>query len=77
MTTFTLERPETQHLPAARCTFQQRVSESGRKWVDVKMLHFYPSTGWVGAMGRGSGAMSVKHARKFYRHLLEVGYAAA
>jgi DNA-binding CsgD family transcriptional regulator len=29
MTIYTLERAETQQLPAARCTFQQRVSESG------------------------------------------------
>jgi hypothetical protein len=47
MTIYTLERAETQQLPAARCTFQQRVSESGKKWVDVTMLHL-TSTGWGG-----------------------------
>lgn len=77
MTVFTLERSETSNSPAARCTFQQRVSESGKKWVDVEMFHFYPSMGWVGTMGRGDGSYTVKDAREFYRQLLERGYTAA
>lgn len=74
MTVFTLERSETSHSPAARCTFQQHVSELGNKWVDVVMLHFYPSMGWVSTMGCGSGGYTVKHAREFYGRLLEKGY---
>jgi hypothetical protein len=77
MTVFTLARSETQHQPAACCTFQQQVLESGRKWVDVKMLNFYPSIGWVRTMGRGDGLMTVQEAREFYRRLLERGYASA
>ena len=77
MTVFTLERSKTNHQPAARCTFQQCISETGRKFVDVKMLYFYASTGWVGTMGKGDGYMSVKHAREFYSHLLEIGYMPA
>ena len=76
MTIFTLERNETNHSPAARCTFEPRVSESGKKWVDVTMLFFYPSSGWVSTMGRGDGTYTVKHAREFYGSLLEWGYAA-
>jgi hypothetical protein len=77
MTVFTLERSETNLSPAARCTFQQRVSESGKKWVDVTMLFFYPQSGWVSTMGRGDGTYNVKAAREFYASLLERGYTAA
>jgi hypothetical protein len=76
MTVYTLERPETQHQPAARCTFQQRTSESGKKWVDVTMLHL-TSEGWGGTMGRGDGTYTVKHAKEFYMSLLERGFTAA
>jgi hypothetical protein len=76
MTTYTLERTETQQLPAARCTFQQRVSESGKKWVDVTMLHL-TSTGWGGTMGRGDGTYTVSQAREFYSSLLGRGFTAA
>jgi hypothetical protein len=77
MTTFTLERSESQYLPAARCTFNAYTSESGTQWVDVTMLHFYDSTGWTGTMGRGDGTYTIKHAREFYRSLLEKGFIAA
>ena len=70
MTTFTLERAETQHTPAARCTF----TPNGKS-VEVTMLHL-TSTGWAGTMGRGSGTYNVKHAREFYASLLERGYTA-
>jgi hypothetical protein len=76
MATYTLERAETQDQPAARCTFQQRVSESGKKWVDVTMLHL-TSTGWGGTMGRGDGSYSVQQAREFYMNLLDRGFTAA
>ena len=76
MTTFTLERAETQHTPAARCTFEQTVSESGKVWFEVTMRELY-CTGWAGTMGRGSGTYNVKHAREFYSTLLERGYTAA
>lgn len=75
MTIYTLERTEAQHLPAARCTFQQRVSESGKKWVDVTMLHL-TSEGWSSTMGRGDGTYTVQHAREFYMNLLDRGFAA-
>ncbi len=75
MTIYTLERAETQESPAARCTFQQRVSDSGKKWVDVTMLHF-TSTGWGGTMGRGDGAYTVSQAREFYSSLLGRGFTA-
>ena len=76
MTTFTLERPETQQLPAARCTFEQTVSKSGKTWFEVTMRELY-SAGWVHTMGKGSGTYSVKHAREFYASLLQRGYTAA
>jgi hypothetical protein len=76
MTVYTLERTETQHLPAARCTFQQRVSKSGKKWVDVTMLHL-TSQGWGGTMGRGDGTYTVKQAKEFYASLLSRGFTAA
>jgi hypothetical protein len=76
MTVYTLERTETQQLPAARCTFQQRVSESGKKWVEVTMLHL-TSQGWSGTMGRGDGIYTVKQAKKFYANLLSKGFTAA
>ena len=76
MTIYTLERAETQQLPAARCTFQQRVSESGNKWVDVTMLHL-TSMGWGGTMGRGDGTYTVSQAREFYSSLLGSGFTAA
>lgn len=76
MAIYTLERAETQHQPAARCTFQQRVSESGKKWVDVTMLHL-TSKGWGSTMGRGDGTYSVRHAKEFYASLLDRGFAAA
>jgi hypothetical protein len=71
MTIYTLERAETQQLPAARCTFQQRVSESGKKWVDVT------SEGWGGTMGRGDGTYTVSQAKEFYGNLLDKGFTAA
>ena len=77
MTVFTLQRSETKDQPAARCTFQQRISNAGMKRVDVTLQVFYPSTGWVSTMGRGDGTMNVSHAREYYRHLLEIGYDAA
>lgn len=76
MTVYTLERTETQQLPAARCTFQQRVSESGKKWVDVTMLHL-TTEGWSATMGRGDGTYTVKQAREFYMTLLNRGFTAA
>jgi hypothetical protein len=76
MTVYTLQRSETQHLPAARCTFQQRVSESGKKLVDVTMLHL-TTEGWGATMGRGDGTYTVKQAREFYMNLLDRGFAAA
>jgi hypothetical protein len=76
MTIYTLERAETQQLPAARCTFQQRVSESGKKWVDVTMLHL-TSMGWGGTMGRGDGTYTVSQSREFYSSLLGSGFTAA
>ena len=76
MTTFTLERPETQQLPAARCTFEQTVSKSGKTWFEVTMRELY-STGWAHTMGKGSGTYSVNHAREFYASLLQRGYTAA
>ena len=76
MTTFILERPGTQHSPAARCTFKPYTSESGKKLVEVTMLHLY-TTGWSGTMGRGDGIYNVKHAREFYASLLQRGYTAA
>ena len=76
MTIYTLERAETQQLPAARCTFQQRVSDSGKKWVDVTMLHL-TSMGWGGTMGRGDGRYTVSQAREFYSSLLGSGFTAA
>lgn len=77
MTVYTLQRNETEHQPAARCTFEQQVSESGRKWVDVTMKFFYPAHGWVSTMGKGDGPMNVRHAREYYARLLETGYTAA
>ncbi len=76
MTVFTLERAATQHTPAARCTFEQEVSESGKKWVHVTMEELY-STGWSGTMGKGDGYKSVRHAREFYSRLLAKGFTAA
>ena len=76
MTVFTLERSETQHQPAARCTFQQRTSESGKKWVDVTMLHL-TTEGWGSTMGRGDGTYTVQQAKDFYMTLLERGFTAA
>jgi hypothetical protein len=76
MTIYTLDRAETQQLPAARCTFQQRVSESGKKWVDVTMLHL-TSTGWGSTMGRGDGTYTVRQAKEFYSSLLGRGFTAA
>lgn len=76
MTAFTLERSETNQQPAARCTFQPYISEAGKQMVNVKMSHFYASTGWGGTMGKGDGCMSASHARDYYRHLLEIGFAA-
>jgi hypothetical protein len=76
MAVYTLERTETQQLPAARCTFQQRVSESGKKWVDVTMLHL-TSQGWSSTMGRGDGTYTVKQAKEFYANLLSKGFTAA
>ena len=76
MTIYTLERAETKQLPAARCTFQQRVSAAGKKWVDVTMLHL-TSEGWGGTMGRGDGTYTVKQAKEFYMSLLERGFTAA
>ena len=76
MTTFTLVRSETKHQPSARCTFQQYISEAGSKFVDVKMSYLY-ATGWEATMGKGDGYMSVRHAREFYWHLLEIGYTPA
>ena len=76
MTSFTLERGETQHLPAARCTFIPYTSESGKKWVEVTMLHL-TNMGWGGTMGSGDGYMNVKHAREFYGRLLDRGFTAA
>jgi len=75
MTIYTLERAETQQLPAARCTFQQRVSESGKKWVDVTMMHL-TSNGWGGTMGRGDGTYTVSQAKEFYGNLLDRGFTA-
>ena len=77
MTIYTLERAETQQLPAARCTFEQTVSGSGKPWFEVTMREFYASTGWVSTMGKGSGTYSVKHAREFYASLLGKGFTAA
>jgi hypothetical protein len=71
MTTFTLERAETQHTPAARCTF----TPNGKS-VEVTVLHL-TSAGWGETMGRGSGFYTVKHAREFYAALLGRGYTAA
>jgi hypothetical protein len=76
MTIYTLERAETQQLPAARCTFKQRVSDSGKKWVDVTMLHL-TSMGWGSTMGRGDGTYTVSQAREFYGSLLGSGFTAA
>jgi hypothetical protein len=76
MTAYILERTETQHFPAARCTFQQRISGSGKKWVDVTMLHL-TSQGWGGTMGRGDGTYTVKQAKEFYASLLSRGFTAA
>lgn len=76
MTVFTLIRSETKHQPAARCTFQQFLSDAGNKFVDVKMHYLY-DTGWGSTMGKGDGVMSVRHAREFYQHLLEIGYTPA
>lgn len=75
-TVYVLERPETQYQPAARCTFQQFVSESGKRWVDVTMLHL-TSMGWGGTMGRGDGFYTVSQAREFYSSLLGSGFTAA
>jgi len=74
MTTFTLERAETKHSPAARCIFTPNANCSGA--VDVTMLHL-TSMGWGDTMGRGSGRYSVKHAREFYATLLSRGFTAA
>ena len=71
MTAFTLERAETKHRPAARCTF----TPDG-KTVEVLMLHL-TTAGWNATMGRGSGCYSVKHAREFYASLLSRGFTAA
>jgi hypothetical protein len=76
MTTFTLERSETQHLPAARCIFKPYTSESGKKWVEVTMLHL-TNMGWGCTMGRGDGHYTVKQAREFYASLLNRGFTAA
>ena len=76
MTSFTLQRAEDQHLPAARCTFKPCTSESGKKWVEVTMLHL-TNMGWGGTMGKGDGYMNVKHAREFYAKLLSRGFTAA
>lgn len=40
------------------------------------MLHL-TNMGWGGTMGKGDGYMNVKHAREFYRSLLERGFTAA
>ena len=77
MTTFTLERSETQVTAAQRCTFRPFTSEAGKKWVEVTVVEFYNSTGWVGTMGRGDGYYTVKQAREFYLSLLERGFTAA
>ncbi len=71
MTTFTLERSETQYTPAARCIF----APNGKS-VEVTMLHL-TSAGWGETMGRGSGFYTVKHARELYANLLSNGFAAA
>jgi hypothetical protein len=76
MTSFTLERGETQHLPAARCTFTPYTSKSGKKWVEVAMLHL-TNMEWGATMGRGDGHYNVKHARKFYGSLLDRGFTPA
>ncbi|NBS93198.1 MAG: hypothetical protein EBS91_04310 [Betaproteobacteria bacterium] len=76
MTTFTLERSETRHAPAARCIFKPYTSESGEKWVEVTMLHL-TVMGWGGTMGRGDGHYNVRQAREFYGNLLDRGFAAA
>jgi hypothetical protein len=76
MTTYTLQRSETRQLPAARCTFRQYTSESGKKWVEVTMLHL-TTMGWGGTMGRGDGIYTVRQAREFYRNLLERGFVTA
>jgi hypothetical protein len=76
MASFTLQRGETQFLPAARCTFNPYTSESGKKWVEVTMLHL-TNMGWGGTMGKGDGIMTVKHAREFYGRLLDKGFTAA
>ena len=76
MMIYTLERAETHHLPAARCTFHQRVSESGKKWIDVTMLHL-TSEGWGSTMGRGDGTYTVSQAKEFYGNLLSKGFTAA
>jgi hypothetical protein len=75
MNSFTLERGETQHLPAARCTFKPYTSESGKKLVEVTMLHL-TNMGWGPTMGRGDGLYNVKHAREFYGSLLDRGFTA-
>jgi hypothetical protein len=74
--TFTLERPETQQLPAARCTFKPYTSESGKKWVEVTMLHL-TNMGWGSTMGRGDGIYNVRQAKEFYSSLLGRGFTAA
>ena len=76
MTSFTLERGETHRLPAARCIFKPYTSESGKKGVEVTMLHL-TNMGWGGTMGKGDGHMNVKHAREFYGSLLDRGFTAA
>jgi hypothetical protein len=74
--TYTLTRPETKHTPAARCIFKPYTNDSGKRWVEVSMLHL-TNAGWGSTMGRGEGVYSVKHAREFYASLIQRGFVAA